>query len=268
MDGKIIEVRLMDTNSEYLKKNLNPQLIKEDTVQFTKTIFEKGKFFTLETLILHTRDALPTIIPIGKIAGIDRVVAKKSWLEKERQNFLEKLFAGNPLVQIIRPIVYLIVWIIFLIIAAYSAMGIGVLGGKIKKAPRRREIKRHFGKETLEEGGKKKKLFDIYVSEGSENIKNLQKFLEDEDAHYQAVANYELLEDINKKRKEKREIETLPEHKSYRFMNLVINPLIKDSVMTIESGKKIRLAPELKETYDELLRLLETKKLNNINKKY
>ena len=56
MDGKIIEIRLMDTNSEYLKENLSPRLLKEDTVQFIKTIFEKGKFFTLEALILHTRD--------------------------------------------------------------------------------------------------------------------------------------------------------------------------------------------------------------------
>jgi hypothetical protein len=43
-------------------------------------------------------------------------------------------------------------------------------------------------------------------------------------------------------------------------MNHVIYPLIKDSVMTIGSDKKVRIAPELKETYDELLRLLETKK--------
>jgi len=258
VDGKIIEVRLMDANSEYLKENLNPRLFKEDTVQFTKTIFGKGKFFTLEALILHTRDTLPAIIPIGKIAGIDRVVAKKSWLEKEKQNFLEKLFAGNPLVQIIRPIVYLIVWILFLIIAVYSTMGIRGLWGKIKKASRRKEIKRHFGKGTLEEGGKKKRLFDTYVSEGPGNIKNLQKFLEDEDAHHQAVVGYKSLEEYRKRRKEKRE--PLPEYKEYRFMDLVIYPLIKDSVMTIGRDKKVRIAPEFKEAYDELLRLLETKK--------
>lgn len=260
MDGKIIEIRLMDTNSEYLKENLSPRLLKEDTVQFIKTIFEKGKFFTLEALILHTRDTLPTITPIGKIAGIDRVVAKKSWLEKEKPTFLQKLFAGNSLVQTIRLIVYLVAWIILLIIVGYSTRGIRGLGDKIKKASRRREIKRHFGEETLEEAGKEKSLFDVYVSEGPENIKNLQKFLEDEDAQYLAVLDYKSLEEFRKKGKEKRELEPLPKHQDYGFMNSVIYPLIKDSVMTIERDKKVRIAQEFKETYDELLILLETKK--------
>ena len=49
-NANIIETRLVDANSEYLKSNLNPKLLRDGILEFKKVIFETGKFFVLELL--------------------------------------------------------------------------------------------------------------------------------------------------------------------------------------------------------------------------
>ena len=73
-NAKIIEARLADANSDYLRSNLTPRLIASDTVQLAKVILERRRSFALELLVLHTKDSEPEIISIGKIAGIEKTV--------------------------------------------------------------------------------------------------------------------------------------------------------------------------------------------------
>jgi hypothetical protein len=258
-NGKIIEARCVNSNSEYLRSNLNPQLYKEDAVQFTKVIFEKGKFFIIEILVLHIKDKLPAIIPIGKIAGIDKIVPIKSWLEKERGTFWSKLFAGNTLIQIIRSLFYLVAWISFIVLVIFLGVGISNLMGKAKLASRRKEIKRHFGKKALQVESNNKRILDIYVKEGSEGVKRLQKYLEDEERMRYTINSYEYRKKIAKEREEGKLIEKMPEYYDYAFEEKVLLPLIGDSVITIGSDKRIHMASELKQTLDKLLRLEKTK---------
>lgn len=73
-DGEVVEVRMVGSNCDYLMSNLNPRLFNPETVQFEKTIFEKGVYFTLEILVLHEKDKIPKIVPIGKIAGVNKIL--------------------------------------------------------------------------------------------------------------------------------------------------------------------------------------------------
>src|SRR6266849_7027895 len=57
--GKLIEVRLVTSNSDYVGKNLSPQLIPSDLIVLRKIIFERGKFFVLELLVLHSKEKSP-----------------------------------------------------------------------------------------------------------------------------------------------------------------------------------------------------------------
>jgi hypothetical protein len=257
--GKIIEVRCVNSNSEYLNLNLNPKLYKEDTVQFTKLIFEKGKFFTIEILVLHIKDKLPTIIPIGKIAGIDRIVPIKSWLEKERGTFWSKLFAGNTLIQIARSFFYLIAWIAFIVIVIFFGIGISKLMNETKIASRRKKIKRYFGKKALEVESDNKRLLDIYVKEGPAGVKRLQKYLEDEERMRSRINYYEYIKKRNKEKEEGKLIEKMPEYYDYDFEEKVLPPLIENAIITIGSDQRIHMAPELQQTLDKLLRLEKIK---------
>ncbi|MDD5014137.1 MAG: hypothetical protein PHW73_03410 [Atribacterota bacterium] len=69
-DGRIIESRLVESNSDYLKSNLNTKIVDDKTINFKKVIFDKNDYFTLEVLVLHSRDSDINLIPFGKISGI------------------------------------------------------------------------------------------------------------------------------------------------------------------------------------------------------
>ncbi len=71
-DGKIIESRLVESNSDYLKSNLNTKIVDDKTINFKKVIFDKNDYFTLEVLVLHSRDSDVNLIPFGKISGISK----------------------------------------------------------------------------------------------------------------------------------------------------------------------------------------------------
>jgi len=68
--ARIIEARFMDSNSDYLKSKINPNIIEENKIEFNKIIFEKGNYFIVEILVLHMKEEYPEVISIGKIAGI------------------------------------------------------------------------------------------------------------------------------------------------------------------------------------------------------
>ena len=119
-NGKIIEVRLLDSNSDYLKSNLNPNSSSDNIVQFEQIIFEKGKYTTLEILLLHEKNMPPEIIPIGKIAGIDEIIVTKL-ADKDNQilnGYISDIFHGNIFIHIVRFFIYMIIFSFSIIIFA------------------------------------------------------------------------------------------------------------------------------------------------------
>ena len=71
-DGKVIEARLVATNSDYLQSKVIPEPKGTNGVVFPKVIFEQDDFFVVEVLLLHSKDDSPSFSSMGKIAGIDR----------------------------------------------------------------------------------------------------------------------------------------------------------------------------------------------------
>ena len=258
-NGKIIEVRWVNANSEYLKLNLNPQLINDNTVQFKKVIFEKTRYFILEILVLHTKTILPEIIPLGKIAGIENIVPIKSWQEKERQSFLSKLFYGKFIVQIVRPIIYLILWVALIFVIIGVVAGIGSIKKKLKKVSRIKTVTKYFGKQAIEKEGEKKRILDIYVERGPDALKRLQKILADKDKLLQEVRRYSYLKGAQESIKEKPPVEVEAEYYEHLFLHEVIQPLIEKSIITAKSDKEIQLNTEFSETLNKLLGILSKK---------
>jgi len=104
-NSEIIRLRLIESNSEYIKSNLKPKIIDLKTIEFSKTIFEKGDYFTLEILVLHDKGESPTIIPKGKIAGIDKIGVIKKPIEKE-DTLIGELFQGDFTINLLRFLIF------------------------------------------------------------------------------------------------------------------------------------------------------------------
>lgn len=183
-DGDIIRIKLVDSNSGYIKSNLQPRLYDTQTIEFTKTIFEKGDYFTIEILVLHDKDESPTIIPKGKIAGIDEIVAIKKPVEKE-ETFINDIFQGNFLINLTRFIIFFIL--------GFGLLYLGVsLLDKIEKYKKERCRKKVIISNILELG-------DIYSTvQLDELIKILPKFLPYE--LYEIIAILEREEELGDNR--------------------------------------------------------------------
>ena len=105
-DGEVIEARLVDSNSEYLKSKVVLESKGTDTVAFPKVIFELGDIFTIEVLLLHPKNESPTIFSIGKISGINNITVIRRPLSQEEIGIFERMFSGSPAVQVARSIIY------------------------------------------------------------------------------------------------------------------------------------------------------------------
>jgi hypothetical protein len=194
--AKIIEVRLINSNDTYIESDLNPQIYKGDIVRFKKIVFDRGRFFSLEVLVLHEKDKLPDITPLGKIAGIDKTLPIKSWIEKDKKNFLDELLHGSVLVHLIRFPAYLALIIIFLFTIGLPFAFISSLRERRKEKSRREEAEKILGKETSKERGKIKIIADNYVSGGLEKLKALKELMEDQEKLGKKIKKYEKAKEI------------------------------------------------------------------------
>jgi hypothetical protein len=118
-NGKIInKVRFIKSNSSYIKNELKITN-SSNIVEFSKIILENDKFFSIELLVLHDKKVMPTIAPSGKIVGIEKILFIKDIKSKKKDTFLQRLFNDNFFINLIRFIVYFIIFIITILIFAF-----------------------------------------------------------------------------------------------------------------------------------------------------
>lgn len=198
--GKIInDARIVATNSDYLKSSLSPKIVGDDVVEFEKVIFEKGKYFTLEMLVLHNKDTLPDITTIGKIAGIDKIQIEKTWETKMRPSFLKDFFHGGFLVNFLRLIAAAIVWIILIVAIAVSLDTLSSRKDKFKQKKRQKEIEVLFDKTSGDE--KTRFIVETYTNEGLSGLKKIEEFLKDKKGLLLEIKRHTLEEEYETKLK-------------------------------------------------------------------
>ncbi len=264
-NSRIIEVRLMNSNSEYLRTKLEPNLIQADKIKLNKVIFEKGKFFSLDILVLHEKNLKPEIIPVGKIAGIEKNMPIKSWDEKE-ESFLEKLFYGSAFIHFIRFIIYLLSLIIAGFIIGLSVSKFSDLKHERKKKLRRKEVINMFGASVMEEDTEEKLLYENYIDYGREGIKNLNELLKDENRLAFEIKRFELAKELGEANGGKKPVSELyippaREHEGYSYILISpITKLVDKGILTIGANNKIIIKKEYKRAFDEFIKYLETTK--------
>jgi hypothetical protein len=196
--GKIInDGRIVGTNSDYLKSSLSPKVVGDNFIEFEKVIFEKNKYFTLEILVLHSKDTLPEITTIGKIAGIDKIPIEKTWETKMRPSFLKTFFDGGFLINFLRLTAAAIVWIILIIAIVLSSETLSSRKGKFKQNKRKKEIEVLFGKESQDE--KTQLIIDTYINKGLSGLKDIDEFLKDDKGLLLEIKRFTLEEEYETK---------------------------------------------------------------------
>ena len=262
-NGKIIdEVRLVSSNSEYLNVNLCPKVLAENTMEFKKLIFEKGKYFTFEILVLHKKEKFPEIVPIGKIAGIEKIMPINFGSKKEKTSF-DDFFHGSVLINLLRFVVSSFVGLSIVIGVLSLNEIISNFKRDKRKKRREKEIKQVL---KIAPGDNKNKVLEsLYVSGGLEKLEALRDLLENRVRISSKIERYKeyqskeaQLDDIRK------DLHDLGKGMDLLLVSLPSpswQELVKVGVLTIGKDSEISVDPEFEGNLKKLIKYFEFKNL-------
>ncbi len=168
-DGKIInKIRFINSNSKYITNEL--KIINSDNiVEFSKIIFEKDKFFSIEILVLHNKNIIPNITPMGKIVGIEQIQFIKDIKIDTKETIIQRLFNDNILINIFRFVINFIIFIVFILI-----LGITLDFFENKKKEKEKEKKKELIEDILKTKIDDKYEMALYIEIYEKNIKELE----------------------------------------------------------------------------------------------
>lgn len=186
-NGKIAErPTIIDASSKTLRDNL---ILKYDTlnnIRLNKVPFNKDQNFTIKILTICKENTLPTIIPLGNIAGINETFPIRQSFkdgQKEEKSFLELLTLGSFGIHVARFFFYILCMVAF-------GLLIGIPTSKVttffEDKKRKNKIQKFRDKTKIELSDKVELIFDIYKNNGENYIKWLNRTLEDKEM----ISNY------------------------------------------------------------------------------
>jgi hypothetical protein len=252
--GRLIEARITGSNSEYLAENLHPTMNEANTVVFNKVIFDKGKYVTLELLVLHSRNVEPRVKPVGKIAGMDDIPVRSSFRGGEQEGLVSRVFKGPISVQIARTIAYSLIGLGTVIAVGFSIAGLVSIPSRLKKRSRKKLV-RSLAKETSTEKEKKRQvLLDIFVEGGIGSLKRMLKNVENEDALAKTLAGDKVLLEVRTDSPADVAGQVIHEgnQRTYVVREDPITPLLRAGVLR-QRDKSFDVDPEMRDLLSSLI---------------
>ena len=243
-NGKIInDARIVSSNSEYLKNNISPQIVNESTVHLQKVILEKGKFFSIEILVLHSKEILPEISYIGKIVGVEDVIPIKTWEQNQKINFWEKFFFGGILINILRSIITFISLILLILLIAITTDKFSDFKNSFKIKRRKKEILELFGEEP--EDAKIKILTVSYINNGFKELKRINNLLADSESLTLEIKRFQLENEYKERFKG---LETKEEREAVKRRN---DPFLSEREFAMTGHQRYWRRPHIQELIEE-----------------
>ena len=249
--GKIIESRIVGSNSEYVSNKLRPEILGQMAIGFNKIIFEKEKYFILELLLLHKKDAELTLKPTGKIAGIDELTFTNIPFKDVKNPFINEVFSGDTLVHLVRFIIYIVLLVVVGIALGFTITGISEYRESKQKRKRRDRILAYF---KLGEEGDGKFIALIvkhYEERGMKWLEHIKSIVVDEDELKEKVEKHKydqaMLEELGLLDKDEKEGGVLLEDRLTKeeliqfHMSLPVDDLIEGNALKIENDESIHV---------------------------
>jgi hypothetical protein len=252
--GRLVEARVTGSNSQYLSDNLHARVTGADEVDFDKVIFDRGKYVTLELLVLHDKTVEPHVKPIGKIAGMEDIPVRDSFRERDQEGFSAKAFKGPIAVQIARTVGYFLIAIGVMSVLALSITGIASIPSGLKKRSRRKQARYLLKEDSPERERKRQVLVNVFIENGPAALVRMQEALNDAGTLAKAVTS-------GRRRVHVRNGVELPVHVSSHVdadgyievrSSTPLNAVVEAGLVR-RNGTKIEVDPDLKNLLTNLI---------------
>jgi hypothetical protein len=179
-DGQVIRAQVVGGDSPYLSTNVHPRVEGSNRIVLDKIIFDKGKFVTLEILVLHPKNIRPRVRPVGKIAGLEEIRVTNSFESGDTPSFLSQVFIGSSAVQIARTIAYSIFALLSIMVLGFSIWGLASIPSIWRKRGRQRLARQIPALDSPEQERKRKAIEAIYLEHGHAGLSRARRILNDE----------------------------------------------------------------------------------------
>ena len=250
--GKIIRAEVTDTSNEYLKRNLSLSTPSNNALNFKSVIFEAHQYVVVKLLVLHPVEQIPSVVPVGHIAGMKQILVREPYKERTRMSFWSQTFAGTWDVQGVRLVSYLILSILCFLLVVFPVNFIETQIGKAKRKTHVRNFKA-VTKRNLNENDEF--IFAGYIEKGDEDLSRMQelikndKFLHELHArHLKAKEGTEPYPDIEREP----QVIWIPAYSPLTIFGELI-----DSGFIKADGESLSVDPHMKETLDHFIRYLK-----------
>jgi len=71
-NGIVLSFNFAGKSSDFLRENLNPEIIDSATIHFDKINIDQDNHSSFEILVMHKKDLEPKLVALGKIIGLDK----------------------------------------------------------------------------------------------------------------------------------------------------------------------------------------------------
>jgi hypothetical protein len=229
-------------------------LADSNRVIFDKVIFDKGKYITLELLVLHNKSIEPQVRVVGKIAGMDEIAVTDSFKGQEHQGLLSSVFKGPFAVQIARTIAYFFIGLLAIISVGLAIAGIVGAISSFKKRSRRRLVRYLAKADSTETEAQRQVLLEIFIENGVPGLKRVRAILKDERSLKRVIRiwnDHARLRTATPDQppEEAMEVMAMDQHRVY---DSTIAPLIREGLVRMD-GDSVQVAPNVIELLSALI---------------
>ena len=171
--GELIDVKLIDASSEYLKMKFDSIEIRTNSIIFPKIIFDKGEFVQIEILMIHDKHRTPPIHSLGKIAGVEEIMILNSSPSGEYLGFWEAMFPGGFWMNYFRIWFYMVVSMALIFALVWILGASKTLVNAITRRQRRDRLAQTKSFQQIEDDRIKEFFRSLYELGGSEAFEEL-----------------------------------------------------------------------------------------------
>lgn len=252
--GKIIEVpQIIQTSSDYIKRNLKVTNYQKDKINFSQIIIESGEYFIVKLLVLHNKETTPSIISLGKIAGQKSISVVNAIDVKDEVSFWSKVYLGNIWVQLLRLLSYFIVGIIIVSSIFFISEQID---NYREKERRMKMISAFKNQNTYQYTRMDDAIFDRYKLNASSELNKMLILIEDENTLNKIYK--ESTEKLKSKNYSNLRIEDASEYGQLYGHFSIIKKMINDSVVLKENDQLV-INQAMKDTLNKFIKFLKDK---------
>jgi CRP-like cAMP-binding protein len=181
---QIVKITPQFESNTYLKQALRVEQRGNSEVVFGPMIFDKGDFFVLKFLLLHSESDKPQLEKFGIVAGGGEIELVSVPTPTDQRGFLARALSGSVVMQAFRALVYFL----SVLVGGFAVGGIIAAITKFVTRRRRKRRIRIFERSLGAKPTKQQRLIvDMYRESGAAGIVRINELLSDSESVARAI---------------------------------------------------------------------------------